>query len=75
MAWINNVNVSQTYSSNDSQNAWVSLPGVGWKKIKTGSADGVTNLFVMFNAAKANGRTVTAFVEDSTQQVTIAYMN
>jgi hypothetical protein len=37
MAWHNNVNVVQTFASNDSQNAWVNLPGVGWKKIKTGA--------------------------------------
>jgi hypothetical protein len=75
MAWHNNVNVIQTFASNDSQNAWVSLPGVGWKKIKTGATDGVTNMFIMFNAAKANGRTVTVFVEDATQLVSIAYLN
>jgi hypothetical protein len=75
MAWINNVNVVQTYASNDSQNAWVNLPGVGWKKIKTGATDGVTNMFIMFNAARANARTVSVFVEDATQLVTIAYMN
>jgi hypothetical protein len=75
MAWNNNVSVVQTFGSNDSQNAWVNISGLGWKQIKTGAADGVTNLFIMFNAARANGRTVTVFVDDATQLVTIAYLN
>jgi astacin len=75
MAWNNNVSVVQTFGSNDSQNAWVNISGLGWKRIKTGAADGVTNLFIMFNAAKGNGRTVTVFVDDATQLVTIAYLN
>lgn len=75
MAWNNNVSVAQTFASNDSQNAWVNIAGLGWKQIKTGATDGVTNLFIMFNAAKANGRTVTVFIEDATQLVTIAYLN
>jgi len=75
MAWNNNVNVVQTYASNDSQNAWVNLSGLGWKKIKPTSTDGVTNVFIIFNAAKANNRTVNAFIEDAIQQVSIAYLN
>lgn len=75
MAWFNSVNVVQTFASNDSQNAWVNIAGVGWRRIKTGATDGVTNLFIMFNAAKANARTVNVFVEDATNLVTIAYLN
>jgi hypothetical protein len=74
MAWNNNVTVVQTYASNDSQNAWVNITGLGWKRIKPGATDGVTNLFILFNAAKANGRKVNVFVEDSTQFVTIVYL-
>lgn len=75
MAWNNNISVSQTFASNDAQNAWVSFPGLGWKRIKTGAADGVTNLYIMFNAAKANNRTVSVFIDDASQLVTIAYLN
>ena len=38
------------------------------------SFDGVTNLFVMLNAAKANGRTVNVFV-DASNLISIAYLN
>lgn len=76
MATYTNVAVVQTFASSDPQNAWANLAGAGWLKIKTGAADGVTNLFVMFNAAKANGRTVTVYTDASTPPlITIAYLN
>lgn len=74
MAQHNNVAVVGTFASNDAQNAWANLAGVGWRRIKTGATDGVTNLFMMFNAAKANGRTVTV-TTDASNLITIAYLN
>ena len=76
MAWQNGKTVVQTFASNDSQNAWVNLSDIGWRRIRTGAPDGVTNLFLMFNAAKANGRTVNVFLtDDSDQFASIAYLN
>lgn len=75
MAFYPNINVTQTFASNNAQNAWVNFPGLGWKRIKTGAADGVTNLFIIFNDAKANGRTVSVNIEDATQLITTAYLN
>ena len=75
MAWNNNKNVLQTFCSNDTQNAWANIQDLGWKKIKPNAADGVTNLFVMLNAAKANGRLVHVLIEDATQQITQTYLN
>jgi hypothetical protein len=72
--WFNNVNVLQTFGSNDSQNAWANISGPGWRKIKPGATDGVTNVFLMLNAAKANSRTVSVFV-DAANLITIAYLN
>jgi hypothetical protein len=74
MAQYNNAAVVQTFASNDAQNAWANIAGAGWLKIKTGAADGVTNLFIMFNAAKANGRTVNV-TTDASNLITIAYLN
>lgn len=74
MAQYNNVAVAQTFASNASQNAWANLAGTGWLKILPGAPDGVTNLFIMFNAAKANGRTVTV-ITDASNQIIIAYLN
>lgn len=72
--WSNNVNVLQAFASSDSQNAWANISSLGWRRIKTGATDGVTNLFLMLIAAKANGRTVNVFV-DATNLITIAYLN
>lgn len=73
MATYSNKAVVQTFASNDPQNAWANIAGVGWLKIKTGAADGVTNLFVLFNAAKANARPVTV-ITDASNLITTAYM-
>jgi hypothetical protein len=61
--WHNNRSVSNTYSSEHSQNAWAIVGGLsGWKKIKPATADGVTNLFIMLCSARANGRNVDVYV-------------
>lgn len=61
--WYNNKTVTRTYTSMDSQNCYASISGIsGWKKIKTGSADGVTNVFAILCAAKANGRPVDVYL-------------
>jgi hypothetical protein len=71
--WQNNLQVLATFASNNSQNAWANLSGLGWRKIGPNAADGVTNLFQMMNSARANGRPVNVFI-DGTNQVTIAYL-
>jgi hypothetical protein len=71
--WNNDKTVNRTYSSNDSQNAWAIIDGIaGWKKIKTGASDGVTNVFMMLCAAKANGRMVDVYiVSDQIERVVL----
>lgn len=62
--WTNNLSVHNTYASKDSQNCWAILsnaPGT-WRQIKTGSADGVTNVFLMLCAARANNRNVDVYI-------------
>jgi len=61
--WDNNKTVTRTYTSKDSQNCYAIISGIsGWKKIKTGAADGVTNVFAILCAAKANGRPVDVYL-------------
>ncbi len=61
--WYNNKTVTRTYTSKDSQNCYAIISGIsGWKKIKTGAADGVTNVFAILCAAKANGRPVDVYL-------------
>ncbi len=76
MTAYNNVSVSATFVSNNSQNAWAYLVGTGlnaWKKIKPGAADGVTNLFVLFCAAQSSGRRVSVDI-DASGLITYAYL-
>ena len=70
--WHNNKLVLQTFASHHGQNAWANIEGLGWKKIKPNAADGVTNLFILMNAAKANGRRVNVHLD--ADQIDIAYM-
>jgi len=61
--WHSNVTITQTYASRDSQNAWAYFQGLGWRKIYTGAADGVTNMLILFAEAEANGRPVTVYAD------------
>lgn len=61
--WHNNKTVSRTYSSSGSQNCYAIVSGIaGWKKIKTGSADGVSNVFTCLNAARAGAKKVDVYI-------------
>ena len=67
-------NINQVYASRDSQNAWAHLASTNaWHRILTGVADGVTNVFVLLCAAKANNRQV-YIVQDANKNITAAYM-
>lgn len=70
--WHNNQTVNMTYCSAHSQNAWASIGTLGWKKIKPGTADGVTNIYMMMCAARANDRKVNVRITDN--QIDIAYL-
>ena len=71
--WSNGKTVMQVYTTHHSQNIWANVQDVGWRKIRTGATDGVTNLFGLLSAAKANGRTVNIFVVNDL--IERAYMN
>lgn len=68
-----NKKVVRTYASPHSKNAWAYIESVGWRKIGQLSTDGVTNIYVMLNAAKANNKTVTGTI-DSKNQISILYL-
>lgn len=70
--WHNNKKVIQTFASVDPQNAWANIDGVGWRRIKTGAADGVTNVFNVLCEALANGRKVNVFADANV--ISIAYL-
>ena len=67
-------NVSEVFTSDDSQNAWAYLAGTNsWCKILPNAADGVTNIFLLICTAMANGRQIYA-VLDGTNNITQVYM-
>ena len=74
MPWHNDKLVSMTYATPHSQNGWAFIDGVGWKKVRTGAADGVTNSFIALNAAKANARPVSVFEDDGDHTLTTVYL-
>lgn len=61
--WYSNVRVIQTYATHHEQNAWVNIENLGWRKIKTDSADGVTNMHALFSEASANNRKVSVYAD------------
>lgn len=71
--WHNNLSVVRVYTSHHSQNCYAIISGIsGWKKIKTGAADGVTNVHVALSAAQANGRKVDVYiVSNQIERVTL----
>ena len=74
MAWQYNKKVLSTFLWHGAQWSWANLDGgTGWKRIKEGHADGVTNLTVLINSAHANGRSVHVDIDDA-GLITTAYM-
>lgn len=68
-----NKQVLRTFASPHSKNAYANIATVGWRKIGQLSTDGVTNMFVMLNAAKANNKTVSGTI-DAANQISILYL-
>jgi immune inhibitor A len=62
-AWQNSKLISRTYTTHDSENAWADIQGLGWRKIETGNADGVTDTLMALAAAQANNRPVNVYVD------------
>lgn len=71
--WYYNKKVLATFGYHTTQWAWAFIDGIGWRRIKGGAADGVTNLFIMLNEAKASDRLVHVYI-DSSGLITTAYL-
>lgn len=66
--------IDQVYASRDAQNAWAHLAGTNaWHRILPGSGDGVTNVFLILSAAKANNKQAYV-VRDGSGNIVQAYM-
>lgn len=68
-----NKKVLRTFASPHTKNAWGNIETLGWRKIGQNSTDGVTNMFIMLNAARANNMTVSG-TTDSADLITILYL-
>ena len=62
-AWVDNRKVLSTYTWHGAQWAWANIEGVGWRRVRTGSPDGVTNMFIGLCDALANGRKIRAEID------------
>jgi len=62
-SWYGSIRVNRVYSSAHSQNAWAFFQGLGWRRIQTGAADGVTNMLAVFAEAVANDKSVTIYAD------------
>ena len=71
--WHTNKDVVYTYATSATSTAYAYISGLGWRRIRPGAADGVTNLFIQMNAARANNRKVHVFV-DAGNFITQAYL-
>lgn len=71
--WYRNKAIVRTHSKNGSQMAYAIVDGIsGWKRIKPGSANGVTNVFMILTTARANNRKVDVYIADGhIQQATL----
>jgi astacin len=61
--WHNGKNVLGAFATSNTQNAWANIEGLGWRKISTGNADGITNNFIAFCGARAKSRTVSVYAD------------
>jgi hypothetical protein len=66
--------INQVYATHNTQNAWANLAAnnTGWRRIASNSTDGVTNVFLVFVAARASNKQVYA-VSNAQNQITGAY--
>lgn len=65
ITWQGSKAVLSTFTSPHSKNAWAYIQDVGWRKVDTLTADGVTNMFELLVAAQAFNKKVTVYVDAS----------
>jgi hypothetical protein len=61
--WHHNLTLKYIYVHHTSEAAWVFIDSLGWRRIKTGSVDGVTNMLNACSVAVANSRNVHVYVD------------
>lgn len=69
-----NKKILSTFASPHTKNVWANIETIGWRKVGQNSTDGVTNMAIMINAARANNKTMSGFIDDSTNQINHLYL-
>lgn len=64
--WLHNRKITRLFVSHHSQNCWANIESIGWRKVESGSNDGVTNMFAALAAARADDVSVSVYVENNT---------
>jgi immune inhibitor A len=67
--------VNRCFATPHAKNCWADLESIGWRKVKPDNEASSTNMFLMLSAAKASGRTVSGTIEDSSNQISVLYLN
>ena len=70
----NNKKILRTFTSAHSKNVWAQIETIGWRKVGQESTDGVTNMAILINAARAHNKTVSGFIDDATNQIKQLYL-
>ena len=68
-----NKKVLRVFTSPHSKNVWGNIETIGWKKVGQNSTDGVTNMAIILNAARANNKTVSGTI-DASNLISILYL-
>jgi immune inhibitor A len=63
IAWHWNCVLKATYATHHSESAWAYITTLGWRRIRPGVEDGVTNILESCSEALANNRMVHVFVD------------
>jgi M6 family metalloprotease-like protein len=70
--WYSNIAVDSVFATSHGQNAWANLAGLGWRKIQSGTPDGVTNVLGVL--ALARGKNIKVTVNADAAAVFQAYI-
>ena len=67
------MNINRTYATTAAKNCWALLPGKGWRRVKSGSDSGVTNVHLLLSLARANGKQAHVTL-DGSNKITTVYL-
>lgn len=63
--WYTNRTITRTFASPHSQNVYVHIAGLGWRKIKPIGPDGVTNMLIAACEAFVNNQRVNVYADST----------